>query len=167
MEYKKCSVCKEYKSFDGYNNKSQSKDGKCSFCRDCQQEKRKKYYEENTDLIKCRDRQRNKDPRRKEMKKQTNERYRDKYIIHLWKKAGIKYNDFDELFNTYEEATHCYLCENIFQKGKCKFKKCLDHDHLSGCPRFICCQRCNTKLLSIDNKRKDVLLELHRYFNTI
>ena len=42
MEYKKCSFCKEYKSFDEYNNKSKSKDGKCSFCRDCQKEKRKK-----------------------------------------------------------------------------------------------------------------------------
>ena len=87
--------------------------------------------------------------------------------IYNWKKAGMICNDFDKLYDLYDKAENCYLCGVLFENISGNFKKCLDHDHLSGYPRFICCQRCNTKLLAIDNKRKDVLLELYRYFNTI
>ena len=69
--------------------------------------------------------------------------------------------DVDAMYVRYESANECELCETPFVKGK----KCLDHDHISRYPRFVCCIKCNNKLASRDLKHRLMLLDLHRSFN--
>jgi hypothetical protein len=88
--------------------------------------------------------------------------------IWTWKRAGIILNDdtYEKFYNT----THCELCNKEFCEigGKTKHNKgCLDHDHLTGHVRCICCFTCNNYLKSFDNKRFKINLELHRYFNRL
>ena len=79
-----------------------------------------------------------------------------------WKtKHNILFYDFDDWYdNRYFPATHCELCNVEFTKKN--NKKC-DHDHVSRYNRFICCNKCNMRVGSVDRKRHILLLELHRY----
>ena len=74
----------------------------------------------------------------------------------------------DELYDKYIAQTHCELCNVLFDNkvGNSNQSKCLDHHHMTGYPRFICCQLCNKKIPIIERNHLQVLLELHRYFNT-
>ena len=133
---KTCSVCHISKNLTEFYNGKDTKDGKYSWCCECHKAKCKKNYYEQI----------------------------EKNTIQSWKKYGIKSNDYNSLFNLYSQATHCYLCDVLFEQGSSIYKKCLDHDHSSGYPRFICCHPCNIRLSKIDKQRKDVFLELHRYY---
>ena len=70
-------------------------------------------------------------------------------------------------FNTFIPATHCELCHVEFIKVQNNMsQKCLEHDHMSGYIRSICCRKCNSGVVrKTDFDMKFVLLELHRYFN--
>ena len=69
--------------------------------------------------------------------------------------------------NTFEPATHCELCNCLFEtENDYNSQRCLDHDHFSGHIRFICCRRCNSGWIrKHDITRQQLMLELHRYFN--
>ena len=70
----------------------------------------------------------------------------------------------DYYFNTFNSCTRCELCYVEFvNKQDHSKEKCLDHDHMSGYMRSICCRQCKSG--STDYNMKFVLLELHRYFN--
>ena len=72
-------------------------------------------------------------------------------------------NDDEEfkqhIYKCYEEQETCELCY-VKLEGKGKEKKCLDHQHASGYPRFICCAHCNIQLAKVDRQLSSVLLEL-------
>ena len=68
--------------------------------------------------------------------------------ISKWKHSGIIDNDFDLLFDTYLNETHCWICGKKFILNKMYHGKCLDHDHKTGEPRYICCGYCNLKVLN-------------------
>jgi len=83
-----------------------------------------------------------------------------------WKRHGILIYDEDTLYRRYIQTDKCELCNVTLESGaKSKVRKCLDHDHLSGYPRFVCCNKCNRLLGVIDLHRLKLHLELHRYFH--
>ena len=59
-----------------------------------------------------------------------------------WKSSGIQHADLNMLYDTtYAPCQACDNCGHTF----CKYKKCLDHDHLSGWFTQVLCFRCNVK----------------------
>jgi hypothetical protein len=87
-----------------------------------------------------------------------------------WKASGMVeplegWEDF--YFNTFKDSTNCELCNVEFNPEEIYMtQRCLDHDHLSGHKRFICCRSCNNGCLrDYDKLRLLLMLELHRYFN--
>ena len=80
------------------------------------------------------------------------------------RKHKIKFYDFDETYEKYYNAKKCELCDrDLIDGNKGTNKKILDHDHLSGYQRFICCNSCNVYVGRVDAKKRLVLLEIHRY----
>ena len=145
MEGKNCTKCFQFKSYDNYYKKSSSSDNHYHECKSC----KKDYYQLNKEKIKI-------------YQKEYWVNNKEKFAISNWKKGGIRSENFHELFEIYSKERNCYFCNIQFDDTK-RNKKTLDHDHLSGYPRFIICHVCNIKLRVIDNKRKDVLLEIRRY----
>tara|TARA_R110002096_G_scaffold154316_2_gene318336 strand:- start:1291 stop:1779 length:489 start_codon:yes stop_codon:yes gene_type:complete len=87
-----------------------------------------------------------------------------------WKgRKKMKFDDFETFYdNIFIKASKCQLCEkDITLDGRYNHpnKKVLDHDHISGYIRFVCCHTCNTKMKIRDLIFSHVLLELHRSFN--
>ena len=80
-------------------------------------------------------------------------KYHKSYTKLSWKKYGIKFNDeeFEFLYGVYINTFECQLnihedCSGTFKKT---FDRQMDHDHSTGLPRAICCQKCN----GISNKK--------------
>jgi hypothetical protein len=65
----------------------------------------------------------------------------------------------NEIFDKYYYLENCELCNKTFQDFK---DKCVDHCHLTGHTRFICCRKCNNNIGVTDRKRYNTLLELHK-----
>ena len=86
--------------------------------------------------------------------------------ITRWKNKGMRIGGDWSLFElNYRNTTNCELCPLQFGSQNIKKEmKCCDHDHHSGYIRFVCCQKCNNHLRSVDYNKLLVLLELHRYF---
>ena len=90
-----------------------------------------------------------------------------KYMVSrlaTWRKSGIIVDD-----NTYEKfinTKNCELCNKTFGEigGKTSHDRaCLDHDHLTGHVRCVCCFTCNNYLKRYDNNRLKLMLDIHRY----
>ena len=64
-----------------------------------------------------------------------------KVMKNKWKYRGVKWDDFDELWNIYITTKNCDLCNVEFNVEN---KKCLDHDHNTGYTRNILCGGCNS-----------------------
>jgi hypothetical protein len=62
--------------------------------------------------------------------------------IGNWKRSGLIYHDFDELYEVYIKTMNCQHCGKEFPN---KFDRCLDHAHETGMFRKIVCRQCNTK----------------------
>jgi hypothetical protein len=80
--------------------------------------------------------------------------------VRIWKNSGMRCNNWDALYERYLETPNCECCNKDISTEK----RSLDHDHLSGYPRYIVCNTCNTKLGVVDRLRNVLHLELHRYF---
>ena len=85
------------------------------------------------------------------------------YRVKTWMGQGIKSQEWENVFQRYTSTMMCDCCGVDFE-GKGKFKKSLDHDHLSGEVRNIICHDCNVKRSPIDRHRMKLNLEIHRYF---
>ena len=59
-----------------------------------------------------------------------------------WKRSGLIYHNFDELYETYIKTMKCDHCKKEFPNTK---DRCMDHCHETGLFRKIVCQRCNAK----------------------
>jgi len=62
--------------------------------------------------------------------------------IWHWKKSGLIYDNYDELYEVYINTMQCEHCQTEFTKNN---RRCLDHDHTTGLFRKIVCHRCNTQ----------------------
>ncbi len=61
-------------------------------------------------------------------------------MIYNWKKSGLIYDDYDELYEVYINTMECQHCQIEFTKNNWR---CLDHNHETGLFRSIVCHRCN------------------------
>ena len=112
----------------------------------------KEYYEKNKEKLdkKNKDYRENNKEKIKERKKEQMKEYRQtengKKIITIcsWKKQGLKYDDYDELYDKYIIAENCEECEVKFE-GNGRNQRCMDHDHTTGLFRNFLCKRCNLK----------------------
>ena len=62
------------------------------------------------------------------------------FTINNWKKRGVIYNQFEELYEVYIKTMKCQHCNKEFTNN---FDRCLDHDHETGMFRKIVCRGCN------------------------
>lgn len=76
--------------------------------------------------------------------------------LSSWKAQGMKFTGFNiDLFTkNYFNTKNCELCNEELKK------KCLDHCHKSGVPRFIVCSRCNFELSKVDICRNNLNNEI-------
>tara|TARA_R100000388_G_scaffold94647_2_gene82581 strand:+ start:3169 stop:3648 length:480 start_codon:yes stop_codon:yes gene_type:complete len=64
--------------------------------------------------------------------------------IANWKQIGIIDADLSAVYDIYIKEEKCWICGSEFLNNKCRH---LDHDHETGEIRYICCQKCNCRLL--------------------
>ena len=61
-------------------------------------------------------------------------------MIYDWKRSGLIYDNYDELYDVYINTMECQHCQTEFTKKNCR---CMDHNHETGLFRKIVCNRCN------------------------
>ena len=103
----------------------------------------------------------------KKTRKENPQRYRKVKQKSAWKCKGIK-NVNDEMYNEWLTTENCNICNCILidSKRANPQRRCLDHCHISGYKRFICCNECNKQIGVRDRLHQVVLLQLNRYFNS-
>tara|TARA_R110001632_G_scaffold22817_1_gene65202 strand:+ start:158 stop:538 length:381 start_codon:yes stop_codon:yes gene_type:complete len=62
--------------------------------------------------------------------------------ITNWKRRGLIYDDYDDLFEVYRKTLVCQHCNKEFKN---RHDRQLDHCHETGLFRKIVCQRCNDR----------------------
>ena len=61
--------------------------------------------------------------------------------IFAWKKRGLIYDDYDNLYEVYIKTMKCGHCNKEFKNSH---DRCMDHDHYTGLFRKIVCRACNS-----------------------
>lgn len=143
---KKCTKCKKQypatKEF--FCKSSRLKSGMCSYCKNCQSEKNKKYKHSIGGKIVWRN--------------------------QTWKKFGIKnklglkftFEDYKQLL--LEQEGRCAVC-NCNEPGKVDWS--VDHDHSTGIVRGILCCKCN-RMLGLAKDDFEILKKASEYIkNTV
>jgi hypothetical protein len=65
-----------------------------------------------------------------------------------WKKRGVKWDNFDELYEKYINTENCEKCNIKLINGAGRTNhKHLDHDHETGLFRNVLCGYCNANIL--------------------
>jgi len=72
----------------------------------------------------------------------TNQKEYKRLMIVSWKRIGVKYDDFDDLYEVYIKTLNCSHCLKEFKNSR---DRQLDHDHQSGKFRAIVCNACNVR----------------------
>tara|TARA_S200002703_G_scaffold78157_3_gene67290 strand:+ start:199 stop:636 length:438 start_codon:yes stop_codon:yes gene_type:complete len=65
--------------------------------------------------------------------------------VDNWKRKGVIDEDLWAIHEVYDKETNCWICGKKFLHT---MDRCLDHCHKTGEPRYICCNKCNTTILS-------------------
>ena len=82
----------------------------------------------------------------KEYKKEylKSEKGKKKTIKARWKHSGLNMDNFEEIYERYEMAIFCDICECVLNvEGNYNSTKCMDHCHITGEFRNIVCNYCN------------------------
>ena len=72
----------------------------------------------------------------------SNPEERKKQLIKMWNYRGVIHNDYDALYEEYQNQSYCQVCGEDFTNT---YYKCLDHDHSNGMVRFVLCRSCNIR----------------------
>lgn len=138
---KTCSKCFVDKETSFYPKDKNRKDGYLSWCKDCNNKRYRKYYQENSDAISVYTSRWNKKNRQKitESQRQKRKINPDKYRdLEYRRKYNLSLDEYNHLFQS--------------QNGKCKIcctpHKILyvDHCHNTGKVRGLLCNSCNKAL---------------------
>ena len=113
---------------------------------------RKQYREKNKEAIALKQSnfyQKNKEQLGKKMKEYNKENNKlpktiKQFKVSNWKTNGIIDEDLSAVYDYLIKQTHCMICLKEYKNSR---ERCLDHDHLTGEIRYICCRGCNTNLL--------------------
>jgi len=129
----------------------------------------KKEYDRNYYVTHRKDRLEYQKLKQREYRKLHAERYSKVKRMSQWKCSHNIRDVNDQMYEDFMNTNHCEICkvELTTDKRTTATRKVIDHCHLSGYKRFICCTKCNNKLSGIDKLRMMVLLELHRTFNRL
>ena len=68
-------------------------------------------------------------------------KYHKNIMFNAWKRIGVIYHDFDELYEVYIKTMNCWHCNKEFTST---IDRCLDHNHETGAFRAIVCNKCNS-----------------------
>ena len=109
-----------------------------------QRERNQRYRENNREkyLESCRKKNAKRKEKIAEWHRTNANHYKNRTITN-WKRIGVIYDNYEELFDIYNNETQCWICKKEFDK---RINRHLDHDHDTGDVRFICCRSCNLKL---------------------
>tara|TARA_R110000796_G_scaffold2453_2_gene9681 strand:+ start:46 stop:498 length:453 start_codon:yes stop_codon:yes gene_type:complete len=63
---------------------------------------------------------------------------------YQWKKNGLKFteDEFNLIYDRWSKSTNCELCNHDYSSSQ----KCMEHSHITGKFRCICCNRCNSNM---------------------
>lgn len=117
---KRCSKCKETKLLEDYYS-ARSKDGKNSWCKECEKKKRKLYVENNYEKV-----------------REKFAQYRRKTLYDLTQE------DYKKLLDSQENKCAICGCElDQDGRGDNRTKCVVDHCHDTGTVRGLLCRNCN------------------------
>lgn len=71
--------------------------------------------------------------------------------INNWKKRGLKYTNYDKLYEEGLTVTHCQHCNKEFSNKRMD-RRCMDHDHFTHLFRAWLCNYCNLHRLNEKSK---------------
>ena len=95
-----------------------------------------------------------------------------KTIINGWIKQGMidPFNDnWKTLYNIRNNTKKCRICDYDFSTYENLSRKCVEHNHKTGCIRGIVCSRCNTKIAFYERPCKNntgIRSLYYQYFKT-
>lgn len=144
MTVKICVRCGKQKKSDLFCKSKNYKDGRRGTCKQCHTEYQKKYYQDNED-------------KRKE-KNRMNTKY-----VPSWKRHHLTEQQYKDLLDKFEGK--CHIC-------KINNANSIDHDHsccdknrsCGKCVRGVLCRGCNTAIGSL-KENKEIILNLVKYLN--
>lgn len=151
FKFKKCTTCKEFKSFSEFYKRKKHIDGLEYHCKSCDSLKYKNnkekikikhsiYYQKNKERIKIRDKN-NKEKLREKFKlyyQYNKERFKTKALL---RKYNLTLDEFNLMLT--EQKNKCCVCQNEFKKI---YEAKIDHCHKKGKVRGILCNNCNIAL---------------------
>lgn len=114
---KKCNTCKKQKSLDSFYKSKTMPDGLQYTCKDCDNEKNRRYKIANPERVKLNKRK------------------------NLLKSYGLTLEEYDRILN--EQDGLCKICKDPTAKHWRTDKLFVDHDHKTGKVRGLLCHDCN------------------------
>lgn len=135
---KRCSKCKEIKSFSEYFKQTNGKHGLKSYCKECCKIYNLEWYHKNPENAKESKKRwvdANKDKRKEYQIKYKDRQRESQYQRHY----GITTQDYEEMFSNQNGV--CAACGNPQTK-----RLFVDHSHETGEVRGLLCHNCNAAL---------------------
>jgi len=115
---KRCGTCKDIKDLTSFYNSKDSRDGKGSRCKPCDNLARRKWTRDNRDASTLSQRRRN-----------------------LQHKYGITIEDYNEMFN--KQLGLCAICGCDETSMRVHHRLAVDHCHDTNKIRGLLCNQCN------------------------
>lgn len=141
QNFKHCSVCKLRRAFSFFSKDKRATDGLQSQCKPCCATANNLRYHADIERLRTYNRERH---------RKNPERVKN-YNLKRW--YGIDLEEYKTLCD--EQSGRCSICN---EKGKLV----VDHSHKTGKVRELLCNKCNS-VLGYIKERKEVALELAKY----
>jgi len=146
---KLCTKCKELKPKGAFSKDRGRKDGLAPLCKDCNNERKRKWRKDNPQKVKEQDRRgRIAHPeRKKEYQSRWCKNNSEKmYALQLKWKYDLTIENYNRMFE--EQNGVCAICG---ETERVHTKLSVDHDHVTGKVRELVCSRCNSAMGFLDD----------------
>lgn len=127
---KTCSKCKQQKDLEAFNVRKRSKDGRCSYCRDCMKDYRLSRIDSERERIR---KSRAENPEK--WKEYSRKHDRTKRL----NKHGLTRESFSQLAK--QQDGKCLICQEVPSDILV-----MDHCHETGKFRGLLCRKCNAAI---------------------